>query len=156
MVVLLLDALHDVDVGVPAEESEKKLVNLGFAANLFAHSEKSKSKTARTVRSVSNLLDPFSDASLQFARRANLLIKALLDTKEARRQTRGSGTTRDYREVLKVSSHQKRSGQAELTGSCRILPKQSRARLQKVPSQFPPLDQEQVAGQTASRRRRAK
>lgn len=78
---LYIDILYDIDTSADTLACEEKLVNLPYALDLFKALEKSKAESSRAL-----------------GRKARLLVQALQDAKEARRQTRGS--REDYSQVL--------------------------------------------------------
>lgn len=51
---IYIDVLHDADIGVPAEESDKKLVNMPYVAKAFMKAEQADAASSQLVRLTAN------------------------------------------------------------------------------------------------------
>lgn len=101
---IYIDVLHDADIGVSPEISDKKLADIPYVIKTFQRAERSDASSSREVgrRETGFMCQDPADSFFQMGMRGRLLIQALEDAKEARRKT-GGGSRQDYGRVLKVS-----------------------------------------------------
>lgn len=114
--------MHDIDTSSSVETCDEKLVNLPAALDLFKALETSEAPSARAVRLA--MLSPtkvLNRCSLPFflfqlGRKSRLMVQALQDAKEARRQTRGN--RENYSQVLqRIASKVKQTPEVEDTAA---------------------------------------